>query len=364
MLDHILYELKAVEQLCRQPAGHCYNESSPTPDRIYDHSAIQRDETWDGNYETSLAEQSLNQKFDTFVESAIPVMQQLLQATQHFCEFQLSYNESLQELQRNIDNIRNGMKQIQEERNKEEVQTHSNILMEANIEYDDSEEDEYSNIDNDGVTSSTFDRDNDHSPIQKEEVESRNTIVINKTYIVYESDDDYDFFVNNTPNSEIVDTLNEKSTCDEERKEYDELLGADFDSDDEDLEVIAETNEEWIIKSLNENCDTCDVGESMDFFRSTEDSVMREIMQGLSTPLHESLSNDDPPKLEIVSQRVVNPSFKKVPHLGLELCASKYFLNFLLPSIHHMCLSLTPCRFAKRNQWKFLSLMFCIHFRV
>ncbi|XP_026410971.1 uncharacterized protein LOC113306227 [Papaver somniferum] len=196
------------------------------------------------------------------------------------------------------------MNQIQEEWNKEEVQTHSNIPMEANIEYDESEEDECFNVDNEGVTSSTFDRDNDHSPIQKEEVESRNTKVINgKTYVVYESDDDCDFFVNNTPNSEIVNTLNEKSTCDEDRKDYDDLLGADFDSDDEDLEVIQETDEEWLVKSLNENCDTCDIGESMDFFRNTEDPVMREIMQGLSNPLHESLSNNDPPKLEVVSQR-------------------------------------------------------------
>ncbi|XP_026408693.1 uncharacterized protein LOC113303822 [Papaver somniferum] len=132
---------------------------------------------------------------------------------------------------------------------------------------EDSEDDEpLENVDNNCVTSSTFDRDNDHSHIQKEKVESRNTKVINgKTYVVYESDDDYDFFVNNTPNSEIVNTLNEKSTCDEDRKDYDDLLGADFDSDDEDLEVVEETDEEWLVKSLNENCDTCDVGESMDF---------------------------------------------------------------------------------------------------
>ncbi|XP_026402149.1 uncharacterized protein LOC113297790 [Papaver somniferum] len=204
-------------------------------------------------------------------------MQQMLQTTKQFCEFQLSYNESLQELQRNIDNIRNGMNQIQEERNKEEVQTHSNIPMEANIEYDESEEYEYLNVDNDGVTSSTLDRDNNHSPIQKEEVESRNTKVINgKTYVVYESDDDYDFFVNNTPNSEIVNTLNEKSTCDEAHKDYDNLLmeDSDFFSDEKDLD-IEETDEEWLVKSLNENIDTCDVGESMDFFRSTEDPVMR-----------------------------------------------------------------------------------------
>ncbi|XP_026459480.1 uncharacterized protein LOC113360155 [Papaver somniferum] len=151
------------------------------------------------------------------------------------------------------------MNQILEERNKEEVQTHSNILMDANIEYDDSEEDEYLNVDNDGVTSSTLDRDNDHSPIKKEEVEPRNTKVINgKTYVVFENDDDYDFFVNNTPNSEIVNTLNEKSTSDKDRKDYDDLLGADFDSDDEDLQVIdtEETDEE----RLNENDDTCDVG--------------------------------------------------------------------------------------------------------
>ncbi|XP_026382511.1 uncharacterized protein LOC113277699 [Papaver somniferum] len=329
MLDHTLYELKAVEQLGRQPTRPCFNESSPTPDRIYDHSPIQRDETWAGNYETSLAEQSSNQKFDSFVEAAIPVMQQMLQATQQFCEFQLNYNESLQELQRNIDNIRSGMNQIQEEWNKEEVQTHSNIPMEANIEYDESEEDEYFNVDNEGVTSSTHDH-NDHSPIQKEEVESINTTIIDgKTFVVYESDDDYEFFVNNTPNSEILNTLNEKSTCDEARKDYDDLLGADFDSDDEDLEVIEETDEEWLVKSLNENCDTCDVGESMDFFRSTEDPVMRETMRGLSIPLHEPLSNDDPPKLEVVSCRVVNPSFRKIPHLGLELNASKVLSEFL-----------------------------------
>ncbi|XP_026405907.1 uncharacterized protein LOC113301358 [Papaver somniferum] len=255
---------------------------------------------------------------------------QTLQTTQKFCEFQLSYNESLQELQRNIDNIRSGTNQIQEEWNKEEVQTHSNIPMEANIEYDESEEDECFNVDNEGVTSSTLDRDNDHSPIQKEEVESRNTKVINgKTYVVYESDDDYDFFVNNTRISEIAYTLNEKSTCDEDRKDYDDLLGADFDSDDEDLEVIQETDEEWLVKSLNENCDTCDIGESMDFFRNTEDPKMREIMEGLSNPLHESLSNDDPPKLEVVSQRVGNPCFRKIPHLRLELCASKVFSVFL-----------------------------------
>ncbi|XP_026435837.1 uncharacterized protein LOC113333627 [Papaver somniferum] len=64
MLDHILYELKVAEQLGRQPTEPCFNESGLTPDRIYDHSPIQRDETWDGNYESgvypSLAEQSSN----------------------------------------------------------------------------------------------------------------------------------------------------------------------------------------------------------------------------------------------------------------------------------------------------------------
>ncbi|XP_026382377.1 uncharacterized protein LOC113277516 [Papaver somniferum] len=191
---------------------------------------------------------------------------------------------------------------------------------------EDSEDDEpLENIDNGGATSSTHDY-NDHFPIRKEEVESRNTTIIDgKTYVVYESDDDYDFFVNNTPNSEIVNTLNEKSTCDEAHKDYENLLmeDSDFFSDEE------ESDEEWLVKSLNENCDTCDVGESMDFFRSTEDPVMREIMRGLSNPLYESLSNDDPPKLEVVSHRVGNPSFRKIPHLGMELCASKVLSEFL-----------------------------------
>ncbi|XP_026406144.1 uncharacterized protein LOC113301582 [Papaver somniferum] len=95
---------------------------------------------------------------------------------------------------------------------------------------EDFEDDEpLENIDNDGVTSSTHDY-NDHYPIQKEEVESRNTTIIDgKTYVVYESDDDYDFFVHRTPNSEIADILNEKSTCDEEHTDYDNLLMKDFD---------------------------------------------------------------------------------------------------------------------------------------
>ncbi|XP_026386054.1 uncharacterized protein LOC113281499 [Papaver somniferum] len=286
-------------------------------------------------------------------------MQQMLQATQQFCEFQLSYNESLQELQRNIDNIRNGMNQIQEERNKEEVQTHSNIPMEANIEYDESEEDKCFNVDNEGVTSSTLDCDNDHSLIQKEEVESRNSKVINgKTYVVYESDDDYDFFVNNTPNSDIVNTLNEKSTCDGDRKDYDDLVGADFDSDDEDLEVIEETDEEWLVKSLNENCDTCDVGESMDFFRSTEDPVMFEIMRGLSIPVHEPLSNDDPPKLEVVSCRVVNPSFRKIPHLVLELNASKALSEFLSSKYPPYMYEFSAVQVSIRSHSTFVSYIF------
>ncbi|XP_026406812.1 uncharacterized protein LOC113302174 isoform X2 [Papaver somniferum] len=174
--------------------------------------------------------------------------------------------------------------------------------------------------------------------IQKEEVESKNTKVINdKTYVVCESDDDYDFFVNNTLNSEIVNTLNEKSICDEAHKDYDNLLmeDSDFFSDEEDLD-IEETDEELLVKSLNDNCDSCDVGESMDFFRSTEDPVMREIMRGLSNPSHESPSNDDPPKLEVVSQRVVNTSFRKIPHLGWNYVLLKFFPNFLFPSIHHM----------------------------
>ncbi|XP_026388452.1 uncharacterized protein LOC113283421 [Papaver somniferum] len=192
---------------------------------------------------------------------------------------------------------------------------------------EDSEDDEpLENIDNDGATSSTHDH-NDHSPNQKEEVESRNTTIIDgKTYVVYESDDDYDFFVHHAPNSEIVDTLNEKSTC-EERKDYDNLLmeDSDFFSDEEDL-VVEETNE-CLDKSSSENNDTCDV--RMEVSSSTEDPVIHEVLQGLCNPLCESLSNDDPPKLVVVSQRVINPSFRKIPHLGLELCASKFLSEFL-----------------------------------
>ncbi|XP_026379369.1 uncharacterized protein LOC113274057 [Papaver somniferum] len=127
-----------------------------------------------------------------------------------------------------------------------------------------------------GATSSTHDF-NDHSPIQKEEVESRNTTIIDgKTYVVYESDDDYDFFVHPTPNSETIDTLNEKSTC-EERKDYDNLLmeDSDFFSDEEDL-VIEETNE-CLNKSSSENDDTCDV--RMEVSSSTEDPVIQEFLQ-------------------------------------------------------------------------------------
>ncbi|XP_026443720.1 uncharacterized protein LOC113343814 [Papaver somniferum] len=262
----------------------------PVPDHTYDPSPIQREYTWSKEPIVNSSGKRVN------IKKLFKQYEQL--------EDEGATEETLQAIIRAIH---------------DEVNRRVDNGEEPQVE--DSEDDEpLENIDNDGATSSTHDY-NDHSHILEEEVESRNTTIIDgKTYVVYEGDDDYDFFVHHALNSEIVDTLNEKSTC-EEHKDYDNLLMEDSDSfyDEEDL-VIEETNE-CLNKNSSENDDTCDV--RMEVSSSTEDLVIHEVMQGLSNPLHEPLSNDDPPKLIVVSQRVVNPSFRKIPHLGLELCAYK-----------------------------------------
>ncbi|XP_026457604.1 uncharacterized protein LOC113358294 [Papaver somniferum] len=202
----------------------------PVPDRTYDLSPIQREETWSKEPIVSSSGKHVNinklfRQYERLEEEG--ATEETLQAKTRAIHM---------EVNRRVDNG----KEPQEE---------------------DSEDDEsLENVDNDSATSSTHDY-NDHSPIQKEEVESRNTTIIDgKTYVVYESDDDYDFFVHRTPNSEIVDTLNEKSSCDGTHKDYDNLLMEDSDFfSDEDLD-IEETDEEWLVKSLNENYNTCDVG--------------------------------------------------------------------------------------------------------
>ncbi|XP_026433616.1 coiled-coil domain-containing protein 1-like [Papaver somniferum] len=200
------------------------------PDRTYDLSPIQREETWSKEPIVSSSGKCVNIKklfkqYEQLDEKG--AMEETLQAISRAIHM---------EVNRRVDNG--------EEPGEE-----------------DSEDDEpLENVNNDGATSSTHDY-NDHSPIQNEEAESRNTTII----------DDSDFF-----------------------------------SDEEDL-VIEETNE-CLTKSSSENDDTCDA--RMEVSSSTENSIM--VTSSISDYDSSSISCEEDYKISAAKARAKTDHAKEI----------------------------------------------------